>query len=182
MSARINYQHRPLPRSEEEWIERAREQLSRFLSKIKKIEGGCWEWIGGKDKDGYGKFAITGRGQRFPGDSPVQKHVRAHRLMWLLKCGPIPKRLKVLHECDNTSFVRPKHLSLGTQKQNVQDAISRGRALVGELNPRATLTTKDVVRIRRLSKRWSQTAVARIVGCSRGAVSAVLTGRTWCHV
>lgn len=41
--------------------------FNRFLSCIKISKSGCWEWIKGKDKDGYGKFKVN------------QKHLRAHR-------------------------------------------------------------------------------------------------------
>jgi hypothetical protein len=50
------------------------------------------------------------------------------RKMWLKHKGAIPKGLWVLHHCDNNRCVNLDHLYLGTPKDNLQDAIIRGRA------------------------------------------------------
>lgn len=67
------------------WVEHARAQAERFWSKVRRgSPTTCWPWTGGKDKDGYGKFAVTL--PRVNGKNP-QKHVRAHRLAYLLENG-----------------------------------------------------------------------------------------------
>lgn len=35
--------------------------VNRFQSKIEKKENGCIEWVGEKDRDGYGRIRIGGR-------------------------------------------------------------------------------------------------------------------------
>lgn len=47
----------------------------KFWQKVDKTEI-CWNWIANKDKDGYGKFQLGGKGN--------QKHYRAHRLSYLM--------------------------------------------------------------------------------------------------
>ena len=87
----------------------------RFWSKVKKTEG-CWLWMGARDPDGYGSFRVGSRG------------THAHRIAYALKVGHIPPGLSVLHRCDNPPCVRPDHLFLGTQLDNVNDMAKKGRA------------------------------------------------------
>ena len=89
----------------------------RFWQRVKKADGdACWEWdnVAGRR---YGQFYLHG------------KQVQAHRASWELNVGEIPDGIKVLHRCDHTHCVRPDHLFLGTQADNVADMISKGRAV-----------------------------------------------------
>lgn len=90
----------------------------RFWSHVDK-SGECWLWTAKRNAKGYGSFGTTG------GQCAL-----AHRVSWALECGPIPPRLLVLHSlsCSSRACVRPTHLRLGTQKENVADTMSLGRA------------------------------------------------------
>src|ERR1043166_7633701 len=80
------------------------------------IDGnGCWIWQGAKTTLGYGQVCIN------------YKLIYAHRLVWELTVGPIPKGMNVLHRCDNPPCVNPLHLFLGTQMDNVLDCRKKGR-------------------------------------------------------
>lgn len=87
---------------------------ARFWSKVKQTEG-CWLWMGARDPDGYGSFRVGSRG------------THAHRIAYALKVGHIPSGFSVLHKCDNPPCVRPDHLFLGTQLDNVHDMMSKSR-------------------------------------------------------
>jgi len=115
-----------MPSTYEEWLQKARSQSVRFWAKVDK-SGDCWIWTAGKDKDGYGKFQITGRGPRFRGDRPVQKHVRAHRLAWEMLNGPVPDGMVLMHSCDTPACCNPEHLTPGTQAANRADCVTKGR-------------------------------------------------------
>jgi hypothetical protein len=77
----------------------------------------CWLWTGNLYPVGYGCFSVS------PG-----KSIGAHRCSWQLANGPIPDGLYILHRCDVRACVRPDHLFLGTQADNVHDTESKGRA------------------------------------------------------
>ena len=97
------------------------ESLSLFWAKVDK-SGECWTWTGARDPRGYGRL---GRGR---------KTLFAHRFSWEEENGPIPNGLFVCHSCDNPACVRPSHLFLGTQKDNIRDMMSKNR---GALPPGA---------------------------------------------
>lgn len=85
-----------------------------FWSHVNKTEG-CWEWTGAKHPTGYGNTSLH----------PSHK---AHRWSYEDAYGPIQYGLSVLHHCDNPACVRPEHLFLGTQRDNIEDMIQKGRA------------------------------------------------------
>ncbi|WP_371862229.1 HNH endonuclease signature motif containing protein [Acetobacter indonesiensis] len=57
----------------------------------------------------------------------------AHRVAWEAKHGPIPidqetgKPFVILHLCDNAACCNVDHMELGTQRENMQDSIAKGR-------------------------------------------------------
>lgn len=86
-----------------------------FFPHVKKTDD-CWIWDSPRrDKDGYGWFRPGGR------------RISTHRFSWLYHRGPIPEGMSVLHRCDRPYCVNPDHLWLGTQKDNVQDMMQKGR-------------------------------------------------------
>jgi hypothetical protein len=85
-----------------------------FWKRVEKSDG-CWLWFGFTDKDGYGIFE--------------QNHVRfrAHRYAYQIGVGPIADGLSVCHSCDNPRCVRPSHLFVGSNKDNLRDAARKHR-------------------------------------------------------
>ena len=179
---RVRLIDRPLPETNEEWLTRAKEQQARFWSKVDRSDSGCWRWLGGKvDKDGYGKFQITGRGPRFRGDSPVQKDIGAHRLAWQLANDRIvPLGLVVMHACDNPICCNPEHLSVGTQAENRADCGRKGREPRGEAHHSAKITAAIAMEIAQSNERRRD--LAKRLGVSTAIVDQVRRGRTWGHV
>ena len=94
--------------------ERRMSAEARFWNKVDK-SGNCWVWTAHHNPDGYGRFRI--------GD----KFYSAHRVAWEKENGPIPAGMCVLHRCDNPPCVRVSHLFLGTNSDNVQDCLQKGR-------------------------------------------------------
>jgi hypothetical protein len=100
----------------------------RFWAKVRKSEG-CWEWVGSKIPKGYGNIGISYR---------PPKSALAHRVSWEIHFGPIPGGMFVCHHCDNPGCVRPDHLFLGTNLDNIRDSESKGRFHAGDFNRRKT--------------------------------------------
>lgn len=84
--------------------------------------GGCWWWCGAISSTGHGRATIVGRRQV---GSHVLAWVAAHRRL-------VPAGLVVRHLCDEPSCVRPEHLDIGTQLENIDDRVSRGRQHGGD--------------------------------------------------
>lgn len=106
--------------------------IERYSSK-----GMCWEWIAGKDKNGYGRIWHNGQNST------------AHTVAYSVFVGPLPKGLHVRHTCDNPACINPKHLELGTHADNMRDKSVRKR-IHGCKNPNAKYSDES----RELAKTW----------------------------
>ncbi len=61
-------------------------------------------------------------------DPETGRMLYAHRVIWAWRAGmPIPRRMMVLHQCDNPPCFRPDHLFLGNAKINSHDMVNKGR-------------------------------------------------------
>jgi len=98
---------------------RGRTVDDRFDSKVRQQPNGCHIWVASKDACGYGNFST---GTRW---------VRAHRFSYERAYGLVPSSLYVLHKCDTPACVNPEHLFVGTQADNMQDKIAKGRSSTG---------------------------------------------------
>jgi hypothetical protein len=96
----------------------------RFWAKVaQSSRDECWPWLDAVDKDGYGTVWFQGAQHRAP------------RVAWMLATdSKIPKGQVVRHKCDNPPCVNPRHLELGTTRQNDDDRVARGRSATGDRN------------------------------------------------
>lgn len=142
----------------------------------------CWPWLGNRNESGYGYMS---RGRADEGK------VYAHRLAYELAHGHLPPDVKVRHfKCDNPPCCNDAHLMPGTQAENVQDMLDKGRqaspeakTLRGVSNGRAVLDQPAVDAIRSEYRRYSRTAGSRQLaakyGVSDGQIRAIVAGTTW---
>ena len=143
---------------------------NRFWSKVRKTNS-CWLWTAATDDGGYGRFLFEG------------KNRHAHIVAWILTYGSVPEGNVVMHTCDVPYCVNPEHLQLGTQLDNIQDRVNKGRCFKPEceLNSQAKLSQKQVDAIRdeyntiKCTKRF----LARKYNMSDSAVGRLLNGYTW---
>lgn len=99
---------------------------ARFWSKVLKTDN-CWIWTAAHSHHGYGQF-------RFQGTMKS-----THRVAWVFTYGEIPEGKQVLHHCDNRLCVKPDHLFLGTNHDNVMDREAKGRSYRGKARAKLTL-------------------------------------------
>jgi len=95
-------------------------------SYIPVTECGCWLWTKTTYGRGYGCMFLTKTGG--------PRNMKAHRFSWELHNGPIPDGLHVLHKCDVRTCVNPDHLFLGTNQDNIDDRVKKGRSNNGQQN------------------------------------------------
>ena len=108
--------------------------------------------------------------------------MHAHRASWMFANGPIPEGMYVLHRCDNRRCVNPGHLFLGTDRDNMDDMIAKGRCRSpkGQRNGSAVLTESDVIEIRRqLADKVPQREIGRRFGVAQTTIEEISTGRNW---
>jgi len=140
----------------------------RFWEKVDKSDG-CWKWKGHLSKasmskgGGYGRLLSGGR------------QVLAHRSSFQIHFGEIPEGMNVCHTCDNRACVNPKHLFLGTQSDNLIDALKKGRA------PNTKLTEPDVLKIKQCEGMFLR-EIADKFDVSISQVWNIRSGNHWSHV
>lgn len=137
----------------------------------------CWRWQGYIRKDGYSQMEIV--------DSSGYRHLKsAHQASYLIHTGSnLDKGLVLRHTCDNRWCVNPHHLLPGTQKENVQDMVERGRKPVGSKHVFAKLKEEDVREMRRRAEAGeSYASIGRDFPVSRGMVGRICKGERWKHV
>ena len=153
------------------------ERLDRWTDKYGTVayEGmsACWNWIGTKVRDGYGRISVNG------------KPKMAHRVSFELVNGMIPEGFFVCHKCDNPSCVNPEHMFIGSRLDNMRDKVAKGRAYTGESQSgencgRSKLTEADVRAIR-LDNR-PRKIIAQQYSIHYQHVSNIKAKRSWAHI
>lgn len=127
----------------------------------------CWLWKGTINKGGYGNYNTKS----------------VHRLIYEKYKGPIPNGLFVLHTCDVRSYVRPDHLFLGTNQDNMDDMKIKGRSPnnLGEKNPFSKLTEKQVLEIKQKGH-VPRKNLSLEYGVSEATIKSIRSGRNWSYI
>jgi hypothetical protein len=130
-------------------------------------EDACWPWMAGRSAQRYGQVTINGN------------KILAHRYAYAEAYGPIPADKDLLHSCDNPPCCNPRHLRIGTAKDNAKDMIDRGRIAYGSRHGQCRFTDEAIRTIRDAyhNKGLSQGAISRKFGISSGHLHRVLTGQ-----
>lgn len=79
-------------------------------------KGECWLWVGG-----------TSRNKKHR--RPYFRSKPAYRYIYESIFGPLSKNEFLCHKCDNPMCVNPSHLFVGSQADNMKDAVAKGRPI-----------------------------------------------------
>ncbi len=142
----------------------------------------CWEYNGTRSSYGYGQIRHG-------------KILRIHRLVASVFLNKIlSSKDFVCHHCDNPPCVNPSHIYIGTAKDNMRDAIKRGRidyknigtlgSPDGEKNRGAKLKENQVRYIRSLYKtgNFKQCELAKFFQISHRTISLIVRNKTWTKI
>ena len=137
-----------------------------------RVSGSCWLFTGCVNNTGYGQIRHNG------------KTMLDHRVAYELITGEEPNGV-LLHTCDTPLCCNPEHLTVGTQRDNLQDMRNKGRGVnpphvPGEKCGMSKLTDTKVKEIR--SSDLTQRQLATIYGVSQPTIGKILRRETWRHV
>ena len=142
--------------------------IERFLSKTIALDG-CLIWKGSFHRSGYGQFSIG------------RRKIMAHRFAFWYYTDIDPLGMCVCHKCDTKLCVAKHHLWLGTQRDNIDDAMAKGRIQRHEQHWNARLTMDDANNIRTLYAAGgiTQHQIAEQYDVIDTAVWKIISGKRW---
>lgn len=141
--------------------------LERFEEKTLLIPfSTCHWWDGAPDRNGYGRISVG------------SVNYSAHRMAYKIYKGEIPENMIVCHTCDNPMCVNPDHLWLGTNRENLQDMVKKGRT--GERGRK--FNRNKAATIRFLSESFSTKEIAAFYSVKPRAIRNIINRKTWKHI
>lgn len=135
----------------------------------------CWECFSHSKKGGNNNSYVSIRA--------YGKQTYLHRESYRTYNGEIPSGMVIMHTCDNPKCCNPKHLKIGTHKDNVDDKVSKNRHTFGETNGMCKLKKEEVLQILEYKKMGNtEQKISELIKTSKSNVHNILSGKTWSHI
>lgn len=158
-------------------IAQKRTLVEKHLTRYDVQDDGCWRWNGpvwqsSKRKGGQAYGCVS-----FKYEGRVVK-VGAHRLAYAYHCQIDPGDLVVMHSCDFPLCINKHHLGTGTNQDNVDDRVAKGRS------NNSKLSLDDVKFIISRLHLNTDAELAQFVGYKvrPGTINQIRKGKTWKHL
>lgn len=118
------------------------------------LPSGCWQWTG---TTSHGR-PIYNPGKKLCGTR------YAYRVAYYLRHGKLNPKMQICHSCDNPLCINPQHLFEGTNQDNIEDSICKGRRLRKLTLDQAQKISNSTLKDHELSELYgvSRTHIARI--------------------
>lgn len=153
---------------------------------VKNDRTGCLLWTGPLTKGGYAKGSMW------------NQTILVHRYIYIASLFEdrladeykiydlYHTSIVIMHTCDVPRCISPEHLVDGSYKENIQDAIQKGRwqPRRGELSNFAKLTEQEAlaIKIEAISEDHDLATIADRYGISKQQVSRIVSGKRWPHL
>jgi hypothetical protein len=134
----------------------------KIIERVLISDAGCWEWKLKTRPNGYARVTY------------MRQSFYAHRLSFEAFNGSIDSMLDVCHKCDNRKCVNPSHLFQGTRKDNMQDAVNKGRQAKGKSLPQTKIygdNLESVLSMARDGRKYQE--IADIHGVTKSCIGYI---------
>ena len=146
--------------------------ICRIFDSCERIPNGCWIWLKGKDKNGYGLMSVN------------NKSYRSSRITYETFIGYIPPGMLICHSCDNPSCINPEHLFLGSPKDNMTDMYQKNRDRnTGIKSVVSKLTEENVLEILKMRKNGDTLEkIAKKFNVTKQTIFSIVHKDNWKHI
>ena len=153
----------------------------------------CIEYDGSLSEDGYGLIQSYFNGKKI--------HMLTHRISYQIYNNyNLTSEELVCHHCDNPKCINPRHLFKGTQNDNVQDKVRKGRQAKGNKHGRyidgrcsdhkihhiakhGSLEEYQVLKIRELKNKGEKLlSISKILSIPYQTIKDISCGRTYKNI
>lgn len=110
-----------------------------------------------------------------------RKRIGMHRYIYEQTFGKVCKSLVIRHKCDMRNCINIDHLEVGTQRENVNDAVKRNRINKGSDRPQSKLTEVTAKEIK-YNDKLSLNALAKLYNVSKFMIYQIKHNKRWKHI
>lgn len=149
--------------------------VKKFWNNVR-VTDDCWIWKDTSKVNLYGRFCYEGK------TASPSRVLKIH----IDKPKILNRTVFACHKCDNPPCVRPSHIFWGSQKDNIKDAVSKGRwfhrGFIGKRPKNQILEEHQVLLIRAFSRSVHRKSFEKILKIKSKSLWFIQAGHSWKQV